>query len=108
MAAPAAAFKPKRPRKGAGNPAKVEALSLRVDPQTRFLIDRAADALGQTRTEFMLATARSKATEILLGQRLFALNDAEWSDFASALDAPMPANAKLKALLGRKRAWDRR
>jgi uncharacterized protein (DUF1778 family) len=108
MAAPATVSKPKRLRKAAVKPAKVEALSLRVDPQTRFLIDRAADALGQTRTEFMLATARSKATEILLGQRLFALNGAEWSDFTSALDASTPANAKLKELLGRKPAWDRR
>jgi uncharacterized protein (DUF1778 family) len=107
MAAPATHSKPKSARRAAVKSAKVEALSLRVDPQTRFLIDRAADALGQTRTEFMLSTARSRATEVLLGQRLFVLNDADWTSFNRALDAPTPSNTKLKALLARRPAWDR-
>jgi uncharacterized protein (DUF1778 family) len=93
--------------KSAQKAAKGSSLSLRVDQQTRLLIDRAADALGQTRTEFMLATARSRATEILLNQRLFVLNHSDWASFVSALDAPMPRNAKLKALLAREPIWDR-
>ncbi len=107
MTATTAVSKAKRLRKASASPAKVDAMSLRVDPQTRFLIDRAADALGQTRTEFMLTTARSRATEVLLGQRLFVLNEADWASFSRALDEPMPSNAKLKALLARRPMWDR-
>jgi uncharacterized protein (DUF1778 family) len=55
----------------------------------------------------MLATARSRATEILLNQKLFVLNHSDWASFVSALDAPMPSNAKLKALLAREPIWDR-
>jgi len=107
MTAPTTVSKLKRLRKASIKPAKVDAVSLRVDPETRFLIDRAADALGQTRTEFMLATARGRATEILLSQRLFVLSEVDWASFNRALDAPMPSNTKLKALLARRPAWDR-
>jgi uncharacterized protein (DUF1778 family) len=82
-------------------------INLRADAATRALIDRAASALGQTRTEFMLATARSRATEVLLNQRLFVLNHSDWASLVSALDAPVPPNPKLKALLARKPIWDR-
>jgi uncharacterized protein (DUF1778 family) len=86
---------------------KAESLSMRVDPQTRFVIDSAANVLGQTRTEFMLSTARSRAIDIVLSQRLFVLNDTDWGSFVDALDKPMPSNARLKALLGREPIWDR-
>jgi uncharacterized protein (DUF1778 family) len=107
MSTPAATPRVKRNRKAEASSAKAEPLSLRIDPQTRLLIDRAADALGQTRTEFMLATARDRAAQVLLSQRLFVLNDADWADFANALDAPVPSNSKLKGLLARKPLWDR-
>jgi uncharacterized protein (DUF1778 family) len=83
-------------------------LSLRVDSETRSIIDRAASALGQTRTEFMLSSARERAIEVLLDQRLFVLNDASWATFVESLDNPPSANAKLKALLARVPIWDRR
>lgn len=83
-----------------------DALSLRIDQTTRGLIDKAAEILGQTRTEFMLTSARERATEVVLNQTLFRLNDTDWSAFNEALDNPPPANAELKALLARKAPWD--
>ena len=85
---------------------KDNSVNLRVDDETKFLIDRAAFALGQSRTEFMLRSARERATEILLNQTLFVLGGANWSAFVDALDTPPPPNAKLKALLLRKAPWD--
>jgi uncharacterized protein (DUF1778 family) len=41
-------------------------ISMRVPPQTRDLIDRAAKATGRTRTDFMLEAARKAAEEALL------------------------------------------
>jgi uncharacterized protein (DUF1778 family) len=81
-------------------------LSLRIDQLTRDLIDRAAEALGQTRTEFMLTSARERATDVLLNQTLFRLNETDWKAFASALDNPPSANAELKALLTEKDPWE--
>ncbi len=83
-----------------------EPMSLRIDHETRSLIDRAADALGQTRTEFMLASARERATEVLLSRTLFVLEGADWDSFVNALDNPPPPNAKLRALLASKAPWE--
>ena len=89
-------------------PARTPMLSFRMDEATRDLVDRAAEALGQNRTDFMITTLRQRAIEVLLDQRLFALNDADWAAFAARLDDPPPPNAKLKALLARTPLWDRR
>lgn len=76
-----------------------------MDAGSRALIDRAAETLGQTRTEFMLASARERATDVLLGQSLFVLTGSDWANFTSALDHPPEANEDLRALLSRKALW---
>jgi uncharacterized protein (DUF1778 family) len=82
-------------------------LSFRMDAGTRDLVDRAAIATGQNRTDFMVTTLREKATEVLLNQRLFSLSDDAWTAFTESLDNPPLPNAKLKALLAREPIWDR-
>ena len=42
-------------------------LNLRIQPEVRSLIDRAAALAGRTRTDFVLDAARRAAQEILLG-----------------------------------------
>jgi uncharacterized protein (DUF1778 family) len=85
---------------------KTAPLSFRMDDRTRDLIDRAARVSGQNRTDFMLMALKDRATEVLLNQRLFALNESDWDAFASALDEPPAPNARLKALLSRAPIWD--
>lgn len=80
-------------------------INLRIEAQTRQLIDEAASALGKTRTEFMVETARREAIDVLLDRRLFVLDDADFDSFAKALDDPPAPGPKLKALLKRKPAW---
>lgn len=87
--------------------ASTSMLSFRMDTETRDLVDRAASATGQNRTDFMLTTLRERAIEILLNQRLFTLNDSNWAAFVERLDNPPPPNAKLRALLAREPIWDR-
>ena len=79
---------------------------MRIDFESKALIDRAATALGQNRTEFMLASARERATEVLLNRSLLSLGDSDWTAFATALDEAPPANAKLRALLSKKAPWE--
>jgi uncharacterized protein (DUF1778 family) len=81
-------------------------MSLRIDDATRALIDRAASVVGQNRTDFMLASARDRATEVLLNQTFVTLPRQDWNAFVRALDNPPPPNAKLKSLLGRKMPWE--
>ena len=109
--AKARAGKPKRAQAERVVPVKVLAkatpMSFRIDDATRDLVDRAASVAGQNRTDFMLTVLREKATEVLLNQRLFTLNDADWNAFVERLDDPPPPNAKLKALLAKTPIWEK-
>jgi uncharacterized protein (DUF1778 family) len=92
----------------AGRPASTEArgsINLRIESRTRRLIDDAAAALGKTRTEFMIDSARSAAIDVLLDQRLFVMAPAGYDAFAHALDNPPAPGSRLRSLLQRKAAW---
>jgi uncharacterized protein (DUF1778 family) len=80
-------------------------ISMRIPPDTRDLIDRAAKATGRTRTDFMLETARKAAEEALLDQRFFYLDTAEYAAFLEALDAPPRDLPELRKLLATPAPW---
>jgi uncharacterized protein (DUF1778 family) len=82
-------------------------INLRIEAQTRQLIDDAAAALGKTRTEFMIESARRQAIDVLLDQRLFVLDPERHDAFMHALDDPPAPGAKLRSLLRRVPAWQR-
>ena len=82
-------------------------INLRIETQTRQLIDDAAAVLGKTRTEFMIESARRQAIDVLLDQRLFSLAPDRFDAFVQALDAPPAPGPKLRALLRRVPAWQR-
>ncbi len=82
-------------------------INLRIEAGTRQLIDDAAQVLGKTRTEFMIESARRQAIDVLLDQRLFALDEERYDAFVHALDNPPAPGPKLRALLSRKPAWER-
>lgn len=81
-------------------------INVRLSRALRDLIDRAADVLGKTRSEFLLESARMQAVDVLLDQRLFTLNDEQYLAFARALEAPPVPNDKLKRLLASKAPWE--
>lgn len=95
-----------RPRSAVPPEAK-GSINLRIEAQTRQLIDEAAAILGKTRTEFMVDSARTLAINTLLDQRLFVLDADRHDAFLDALDNPPPPGPKLKALLARPPAWER-
>ena len=80
-------------------------ISMRIPPDTRDLIDRAAKATGRTRTDFMLETARKAAEEALLDQRFFFFDTPEYAAFLQALDAPPRDLPKLRKLLAAPAPW---
>lgn len=81
-------------------------LNMRLPEETRGLIDSAAAMLGKTRTEFVVESAKDHALDVLLDQRLFALDAKNHAAFVSALDNPPAANDRLKALLTQKAPWE--
>ena len=82
-------------------------INLRIDADTRRLIDDAATLLGKTRTDFMVESARREAMDVLSDQRLLHLNAEHYDAFLSALDNPQTPGEKLRSLLRRKPAWKR-
>jgi len=80
-------------------------INLRIETRTRRLIDDAAAVLGKTRTEFMIESARTVAIDILLDQRLFALDPKRYDAFVRALDDSPAPGPKLQRLSRRTPAW---
>jgi len=81
-------------------------LNIRAEPRQRELIDRAAEAVGKSRSEFMLETACKEAEAVLLDRRYFTLDDEQFQAFLARLDEPTPS-AKLVELLNAKAPWEK-
>lgn len=81
-------------------------INIRAQQVQRDLIDRAAEALGKNRSDFMLETACREAEAVLLDRWFFALDDKMLNQFLDLLDAPPAANEKLRALLTTKAPWE--
>lgn len=86
---------------------RAENINLRASQKQKRLIDRAANALGRTRSEFMIETACQEAERVLLDQRYFALSSEAFTRFLALLDTSPTGNPKLKRLLQAKSPWDR-
>jgi uncharacterized protein (DUF1778 family) len=85
---------------------KRETLNIRVKPEVRGLIDRAAEAVGKTRTDFVLDAARRAAEEALLDRTLIALGPKAYAEFVARLDAPPRPNARLRRTMRTPAPWD--
>jgi len=85
---------------------KRDTLNLRIKPEVRGLIDRAAKARGKTRTDFILDAARLAAEETLLDQALILVNPQAYAEFLALLDRPPQPNARLRTTLRTPAPWD--
>jgi len=84
-----------------------ENINLRVSRGQKSLIDRAAQALGRNRSDFMLETACREAESVLLDRRYFTLPDDEFKRFTAMLDKPPASNPRLARLLRTRAPWDK-
>ena len=83
-----------------------ETLNIRIKPELRGLIDRAAGVLGKTRTDFVLEASRRAAEEALLDRTTFTVSDAEFRAFVALLDAPPADNERLRKLMRSTLPWE--
>jgi uncharacterized protein (DUF1778 family) len=81
-------------------------ITMRLPEQTKELIDRAAAAVEKTRTEFVLESARERAVDVLLDQRVFHLDSAASEALAEALRNPAAPVEALRKLLTSKAPWE--
>jgi uncharacterized protein (DUF1778 family) len=85
---------------------KRESLNLRIKPEERGLIDRAAKTLGKNRTDFVLDAARRAAEDALLDRTVFAVSPKAYAEFLARLDAPPRPNERLRKTLRTKAPWE--
>jgi uncharacterized protein (DUF1778 family) len=81
-------------------------ITMRLPAHTRELIDQAAATLDKSRTEFVLESARWRAMDVLLDQRVFHLDQAASEAFVQVLDDPPPPVEALRKLMQTKALWE--
>lgn len=82
-------------------------INLRANRRQRALIDRAAEAVGKNRSDFMLEAACREADAVLLDRRFFLLDEKAYRRFVAALDQAPADNPRLRRLLTSKAPWER-
>lgn len=81
-------------------------INIRIPPADRNVIDRAAQASGKTRSQFMLEAARQAAHDTLLDMTLVSVDPRTFERFKSLLDAPAKPNERLREVLSMRAPWD--
>jgi len=82
-------------------------INLRANRKQRALIDRAAQALGKTRSDFILEAACRQAGAVLADRRFVLLDEKTYRRFTAALDKPPAENPRLRRLLTSGAPWER-
>ena len=82
-----------------------EALNIRIKPEVRGLIDRAAELTGKNRTDFVLDAARHAAEDALLDRTVFAVSPKAYREFLARLDAPPKPNERLRKSMRTSAPW---
>lgn len=82
-------------------------IQIRASAATKAILNRAATLRGQTLSEFMLDSARARAEETILDQRLITLDDEAYKAFLAMLDAPAKPDRAVRTRMNRKPAWER-
>jgi uncharacterized protein (DUF1778 family) len=86
--------------------AKRDTLNIRIKPEVRGLIDRAAELVGKNRTDFVLDAARHAAEDALLDRTVFVVNSKAYAEFIARLDAAPQPNERLRRSLKTVAPWE--
>ncbi len=86
---------------------KRETLNIRIKPEERNLIDRAAKTRGKNRTDFILDAARLAAEDALLDQVVISVSPQAYKQFLARLDMPPKPNERLRKTMQTSAPWER-
>lgn len=84
-----------------------ETLNIRIRPEDRILIDRAARLRGKNRTNFILEAARSAAEEALYEQALITVDPEAFAKFLARLDMPPHPGERLRKTMQTPAPWEK-
>lgn len=87
------------------SPIKDQRLQIRVDPQRKQLLERAADAAHQNLSAFVLGAASRHAEEVLAERTVIELSPQAARVLSVALAKPARVNERLSAALDRPRQF---
>ena len=85
---------------------KRQSLNLRIKPEERGLIDRAAKTLGKNRTDFVLDAARRAAEDALLDRTVLTVSPKAYAEFLARLDASPQSNERLLQTMRTPAPWE--
>lgn len=85
---------------------KRETLSIRIKPEIRDLIDRAARSRGKNRTDFILDSVRTAAENALLDQVVVTASPQAFEQFQARLDMPPDPNNRLRKTMITPAPWE--
>jgi uncharacterized protein (DUF1778 family) len=85
---------------------KRDTLNIRIKPDVRGLIDRAAELTGKNRTDFVLDAARRAAEDAILDRTIFTVTPKAHAAFLARLDAPPAPNKRLRRSMQTPAPWD--
>lgn len=74
-------------------------IAVRLSSDQGALIRHAAEVEGTSITEFTVAATMRHAVDVLADRRMFAIDDAAWSEFQAVLDRPVSHKSRLEKLL---------
>jgi uncharacterized protein (DUF1778 family) len=81
-------------------------INLRAKQNQRELIDRAAEILGKSRSDFMMESALRAAENVLSDRVFFNLDESAYEQFIAALERPPQVNERLLGTLSAKAPWE--
>lgn len=85
---------------------QIKPVNLKMREDTRALIDRAAQMLGRSRTDFMIEASRRAAEDAILDQTVISVDADTYGRFLAMLDAPPQSNDKLRKTMQTKAPWE--
>lgn len=85
---------------------KTQRFAVRLTPEQDSLIRRAAEAEGTDLTNFTVTATLAHARNVLADRRLFALDDAAWTEFVAVLDRPVSPRPRLAKLFEEQSVFD--
>jgi uncharacterized protein (DUF1778 family) len=85
---------------------KTERFAVRLTPEQDALIRRAAEVEGTDLTNFTVTATLAHARDVLADRRLFALDDAAWTEFLTVLDRPVSGKPRLERLFAEQSIFD--
>lgn len=86
---------------------KGQVIQVRTSAETKAILNDAARLRGQTLSDFVIESARRRAEDTFLDQRVFFLDEDAHRQLLAILDNPPKPSAASKARMRRKPSWER-